>query len=78
MIDPRNMELRDWTDSMVYSLEPYGTVGRLEDPLKWQDWALGVVSYFEVGKQNPPNPLNYSDWREWAFAFTRSVNLSGG
>jgi len=78
MIDPRGMSVTDWTDSMVYTLEQYGTVGRLDDPDRWQNWALGVVSLFKVGEQNPPNPLNYDNWQEWAFAFTRAVNLPGG
>jgi hypothetical protein len=72
------MTVTDWTDSMTYSLEKYGTISRLEDPEKWQTWALGVVSFFAVGAQNPPNPMEYTDWLEWAFAFTRSVNLPGG
>jgi len=78
MIDPRGMTVTDWTDSMVYSLEKYGTMSRLDDPEKWQLWALGVVSFFDVGKQNPPNPMDYTDWLEWAFAFTRAVTLPGG
>jgi hypothetical protein len=77
MIDPRGLTVTDWTDSMVYTLERYGTISRLDDPANWQNWALGVVAFFEVGKQNPPNPLNYDDWQEWAFAFTRAVQLSG-
>lgn len=77
MIDPRNMTATDWTDSMVYILEKYGTVSRLDKEENWQNWALGVVAFFEVGKQNPPNPLNYDNWLDWAFAFTRAVNLSG-
>jgi hypothetical protein len=76
MIDPRTMTVTDWTDSMSYSLEQYGTISKLQNPADWQGWALGVVSFFEVGKQNPPNPLNYDDWQEWAFAFTRAVQLS--
>jgi hypothetical protein len=78
MIDPRHMTVADWTDSMTYSLEKYGTISRLDDPEKWQTWALGVVSFFAVGAQNPPNPMEYTDWKEWAFAFTRAVNLPGG
>ena len=78
MIDPRGMTVTDWTDSMVYNLEQYGTVGRLDDPDRWQNWALGVVALFKVGEQNPPNPYNYDNWQEWAFAFTRAVNLPGG
>jgi len=77
MIDPRGMTVTDWTDSMSYTLERYGNVSRLNDPEQWQNWALGVVSLFDIGKQNPPNPLNYNDWREWAFAFTLAVNLGG-
>ncbi len=77
MIDPRGLTVTDWTDSMVYTLERYGTISRLDDPANWQNWALGVVAFFAVGKQNPPNPLYYEDWQEWAFAFTRAVQLSG-
>jgi len=77
MIDPRNMSVTDWTDSMVYTLEKYGTVSRLDDPDQWQNWALGVVAMFVIGQQNPPNPLSYNDWQEWAFAFTLAVNLGG-
>lgn len=76
MIDPRTMTVTDWTDSMSYSLERYGTISKLQNPADWQGWALGVVAFFDVGKQNPPNPLNYEDWQEWAFAFTRAVQLS--
>lgn len=71
------MTVTDWTDSMVYSLEKYGTITRLDEPERWQDWALGVVAFFYIGKQNPPNPTGYDDWLEWALAFTRAVNLSG-
>jgi hypothetical protein len=78
MIDPRGMTVTDWTDSMVYTLERYGLVGRLDDPQNWQNWALGAVSLFTVGNQNPPNPLNYDNWQDWAIAFTRAVNLPGG
>lgn len=77
MINPQGMTVTDWTDSMVYTLEKYGSVSRLNDPDQWQNWALGVVSFFEVGKQNPPNPLNYDNWQDWAFAFTQAVNLGG-
>jgi|TARA_R110000868_G_scaffold14677_1_gene68044 hypothetical protein len=76
MIDPRNMTVNEWTDAMTYQLERYGTVGKLMNTSDWQGWGLGVVSFFEVGKQNPPNPLEYDDWLEWAFAFTRAVQLS--
>jgi len=75
IIDPRNMTVSDWCDSMSYTLEKYGTISRLDDPSKWQDWALGVVSYFDISRQNPPNPLDYTDWQDWAFAFTKAVNL---
>lgn len=78
MIDPRGMTVTDWTDSMVYTLERYGTVGRLNDPSLWQTWALGAVSIPDVSRQSPPNPTNYDDWLEWAFAFLRAVDLPGG
>lgn len=78
MIDPRGMTVTDWADSMVYSLEKYGSVGRLDDPQNWQTWALGITSFKKVSPQNPPNPMEYNDWQEWAFAFLRAVNLPGG
>ena len=76
MIDPRTMTVTDWTDSMTYQLEKYGSISKLMNPSDWQGWGLGVVSFFEISKQNPPNPLEYDDWLEWAFAFTRAVQLS--
>jgi hypothetical protein len=77
MINPTGMTVTDWTDSMVYSLEKYGSVSRLDDPEQWHGWAFGVIAFPYVGSQNPPNPVNYSDWLDWAYAFTRAVNLGG-
>jgi hypothetical protein len=78
MIDPRNLTVTDWADSMSYTLEKYGTITRLNNPDEWQGWALEAISMFTIGKYNPPNPMEYQDWREWAFAFIRTVQLPGG
>jgi hypothetical protein len=77
MINPTGMTVTDWTDSMVYSLEKYGSTSRLDDPDKWDDWALGILSFPYISNQNPPPPTGYSNWLDWAYAFTRAVNLGG-
>ncbi len=78
MIDPRGMSVTDWTDSMVYTLERYGTIGRLDDPALWQTWALGAGAIPDISRQSPPSPTNYDNWLDWAFAFTRAVDVPGG
>ncbi len=75
MIDPRGMNVQDWTDFMVQSLTGLSQPPRLDNPKKWQTWALVVCQSPRIAALNPPNPLFFVDWREWAERFNQTVDL---
>ena len=62
---PTGMELRDWADQVVLDLDPYGTIGKLDNEERWQDWAVQFLNISTL-KDNLPIPYFFSDWREWA------------
>ena len=64
MIDPRNMTLLDWADSVVLSIGDAWSVGRLDDETYWQDWGVSLVRAFSP--RALPDPYGFQDWREWA------------
>lgn len=66
MIDPRNMTLRDWADSVILSVEVAWTFGRLDNEAEWQDWAVGFVRANTYSARTLPDPYQFDDWREWA------------
>lgn len=66
MIDPRNMTLRDWADSVILSIGDAWSFGRLDDESRWRDWAVAFVRASGFAGQNVPDPYGFSDWREWA------------
>jgi hypothetical protein len=66
MIDPRNMTLRDWADSVILSIGDAWSFGRLDDESRWRDWAVAFVRAPGFAGQNVPDPYGFSDWREWA------------
>jgi hypothetical protein len=75
-IDPRGLDVIDWTDSMTLQLIGYSTPPRLDDEDYWQAWALVVVQSPRIAQFNPPNPFTFTDWREWAMRFNQSVALT--
>lgn len=75
MIDPRGLNVTDWTDFMTFPLLGFSTPPRLDDPKKWQAWALVVIQSPRIAARNPPNPLLFIDWREWAERFNQIVDL---
>jgi hypothetical protein len=72
-IDPRNMEVMEWTDKMTPFLNTYGDVGKLEGPENWQNWAVGVILINQQWQSVAPNPYQYVDWREWAERFLQVI-----
>jgi hypothetical protein len=66
MIDPRGMSLLDWADSVVLSIGDAWAFGRLDDESRWQDWAVGFVRASDFTQRVPPDPYQFSDWRDWA------------
>jgi hypothetical protein len=76
MIDPRGLTVTQWTDFMTLNLIGYSQPPRLDDPEEWQMWALLVVQSPRIASFNPPNPLEFRDWLQWAERFNQTVDLA--
>jgi len=63
---PFMMTLSDWADQIVLDLDKYGPLIRLDDPEKWQDWAIQFCVISGLSQKNTPNPYQYDDWQKWA------------
>lgn len=66
MINPRNMSLTDWADSVILAISDAWSFGKLEDEARWQDWAIGFVRASRFTQQVVPDPYQFADWRDWA------------
>lgn len=66
MIDPRNMKLTDWADSVMFALDLPWDLGMLADETMWRDWAVGLVRAPILAQRFLPDPYQFTDWREWA------------
>jgi hypothetical protein len=73
-IYPMDMTVQQWTDSMAFSLSKYGLVRRLDNEKDWQDWAQYIVNLPKIAILSPPNPAEFTDWREWARRFLGAVS----
>jgi hypothetical protein len=51
------------------------TTEKLEDPDKWQDWAVSLIGDPDDIGQDAPDPYQYDDWREWASLFFLTQEL---
>jgi hypothetical protein len=60
------MDLLDWADSTIASLNVSWNFGQLTDPAEWQEWAVGFVRAPEFAQRVLPDPFQFSDWRDWA------------
>lgn len=69
MIDPRYMDVIEWTDRMAANL-PF-PVNRLLDPEEWQGWARNLIQYPQISAFNPPDPGTFQGWQEWAERFNQ-------
>lgn len=69
-INPIGMDVIEWTDKMVpLLLQSSGTVGKLEDPDQWQEWASAVILLDNQWQGTAPNPYQFTDWKDWAERF---------
>lgn len=75
IIDPRGLSVTEWTDFMTDELTGFSTPPRLDRPEDWRGWALVVCQSPRIAVFNPPNPIEYTDWREWADRFNSAVDL---
>ena len=76
-IDPRGLDVIDWTDSMALLLPSDFNLMRLDDEADWRRWGDNVVESSTIAAQSPPKPYNFDDWREWAFQFNLTVDIQG-
>lgn len=88
IIDPRGFadtEVIQWADRMTGELgffanEVQGSDAnyeRLDDPSKWQDWAMGVFGASDPLGQDVPDPMDYDNWKEWAERMFATTNFTG-
>lgn len=74
-IDPRYLDVVEWTDFTAPLLEKYGRLPRLDNPEFWKEWALTLIQKPSIQSCQPPDPRYFDDWREWAFRFNQAVPL---
>jgi hypothetical protein len=70
-----NMSVVEWADMMTLELERYGSIGRLDDPERWKDWANRAISVPNIAVSVPPIPDAFDDWRSWAERFIEIARL---
>lgn len=75
IIDPRGLSVIEWTDYMTDELVGFSAPPRLDDPAEWLAWALAVCQSPRIAAFNPPSPIPFRDWREWAERFNQVVDL---
>ncbi len=74
-IDPRFLEVIEWTDYMNPILSQQGSdIGRLESPDQWKEWARSVILSNNQYQAIAPNPYQFDDWRDWAERFLQVIN----
>jgi len=65
MIDPRGLDLHQWADAVVLTVRETWPYGRLIGS-DWQSWAVGFLRSSAMSGNIPPDPYQFTDWREWA------------
>ncbi len=66
MINPVGMTLTQWCDSVILAVGDAWSYPVLGDEAHWQDWAVSFLRAPIFGPQTPPDPYQFSDWRDWA------------
>lgn len=66
MIDPRGLTLLQWADAVILDVGDAWSFGRLVNEDDWQSWGAAFVRAQPFASRNPPNPYQFTEWREWA------------
>ena len=66
MINPVGMTWQDWAASVILSVGDAWSFGKPPEEAKWQDFAVGFVRAPSFAQRVPPDPYQFSDWRDWA------------
>lgn len=70
IIDPRLMNVVEWTDRMSLLVDKYGQVMQLRDPEDWRLWATLMNN--QIGLSDATlNPYSYDSWLPWAIRFSQ-------
>lgn len=75
VIDPEGMNAQEWTDAMALELARFGSVPKLDRVELWRDWAIAVQQFTEIAVTAPPDPYQFSDWKDWAMRFNEVYEL---
>ena len=70
IIDPRPMTFVDWTSQMTPSLDPFGSMMRIDREEQWREWALAACRLLGLS-QDTLNPYGFSDPKTWAIRFSQ-------
>lgn len=65
--DPRGHTFESWASLMCEAF----AVQQMEIPIHtttWQGWAVGMVSVGLFNNEAIPDPYQFDNWEEWAFA----------
>lgn len=73
LTDPRGLSFVEWSDYVAQDLDPAGLTPIVSKESDWQDWASIVISFPKFSGVSAPNPLQFSDWKEWVFRFNQAV-----
>jgi hypothetical protein len=74
-INPRGLSVKAWCDHNVPLLAKYGQAPFLTDEGMWQAWGVSVCKIPGVAASNPPDPLFFYDFYDWAERFNSAVLL---
>lgn len=77
ILNPDYMGVVEWADRLAMFHEiGNGTTSKLNDPDKWQAWAMNLIGDPDEIGRDAPNPFQFEDWREWAYAFFLTQELN--
>lgn len=74
-INPRNLAVKEWCDYNVPLLARYGQVPFLQDEAGWQQWGVSICKNPTIAGFNPPNPMFFNNFYDWAEQFNSAVPL---
>lgn len=66
IVEPRFMGVIEWTDLNGLWLNQFGSIPRLDNPAKWQDWGANLLNLPSIHGIALPDPYQFDDWRRWA------------
>lgn len=71
IVDPRGIDVVNWSSQVTLLLDKYGPLGVLRDPDHWQAWAANVMIQIGLDQADLPSPYTYLNWRDWADRFNQ-------